>query len=149
MASLIEAIIKDGEMELNQFVDKQLQAILMQVQLWHKLDKQVKQNVPAALHEHFQVICVRDGQLIIHAYHPMAAARLKWLTPVLIMQLPSEYAIQEICIKQKPRIKQTKMLRKSYLTEHALTSFTTLAEQVSHHPELAQSIRQLLQNHKS
>lgn len=136
-------------MELNQFNDAQLSALLWQSQQWLSLDVQVKKYVPSNLHPFFKVICVEQGELVIYAYHAMAATRLKLLKSSLLLQLQQLYSgIQDIRISQHPQQVPVIKAKSFSIPKRVLPQFSQTARKLAHHKELAQALNNLVRHHQ-
>lgn len=133
-------------MNLNHFSSKNenLNQLLAQSAHWHKLDKALKQLMPANLAQYIQVACIRDGCLMIVACSSMAAGRLRMLLPTLLpalQQVEAGIVATQVKIDLLPAPK--KITKKAVLSQTARAALADSANAVSHHPELAQALRRL------
>lgn len=136
-------------MQLTHYADSQLSELLRRSKQWQMLDTLVKQNVPPALHDYFKVICIQNSQLIIHASHPMVAARLKLLQPALLGLLDEQLAVDSIIIKQKPHTEAPRKSKDFKIPQRALVAFDKTAQKLQHHPELASALQRLIEHHQT
>lgn len=135
-------------LQFEQFQDKNLNALLSQSKVWIDLDKQLQNIVPHVLRGHFRIICIRDGKLVIYAYQPMVAVRLKILAGDLLAKLKLE-TVHTIIIKQQPQCCEEVSGKQQFkISNNALSSFEATARQLSHHNELAQALNRLVIHHK-
>lgn len=138
-------------MKLEQFIagDSRLSGLLQLSRYWQRLDTEAKRLLPPNLHRHFRVVCMEESTLVLHADTPMAATRLKMLLPALLPQLQAiEPRIAEAKIKVSPASPETPKNKNFHISAHALDCFSKTAEKVAHCPELAQSIRKLVENNR-
>ncbi|OSI18019.1 DciA family protein [Neisseria dumasiana] len=124
--------------------DSRLAALIKQSQQWRKLDRQVKQIMPANLRPHFQTACVEDGVLILLADNNMALSRLRMIAPGVLPQLQEIVAdIREVRVKIVPKQAEAARENRLVLSDAAIEGFKDTAERLAHHPELAEALRQL------
>lgn len=128
-----------------------VQNLFRKSQQWQKLDKQIKQLLPANLRLHIQTACVRDGILILAAANNMAASRLKMILPVLMLQVQQlDDRISEVKIKVIPKTPQPVKENSLRLPESALDAFDDAAAQLKNrHPSLAQALSDLSEKHRN
>lgn len=128
--------------------DNRLSALLAQSQKWRRLDREVKQLMPANLRPHFQTACVENGVLVLLAGNNMALSRLRMIAPGMLVSLQGiEPEIQEVRVKAVP--KPLKPVRENSLvfSQKAVESMQDAAVRVRHHPELAQALRKLAEKY--
>lgn len=128
--------------------DGRLLGLLKQSQQWSRLDREVKQIMPANLRPHFQTACVEEGVLVLLAANNMALSRLRMIAPGLLPQLQNIRSdIREVRVKMVP--KQPEPVRKNrlVLSEAAVEGFKRTAEQLERYPELAEALRKLAEKH--
>ena len=130
--------------------DRQLESLLRQSQQWCKLDKEVKRILPANLRPHFQTACVSGGRLVLLAANSMAASRLKMILPALLPQLQKlRDDIDEVAVKNLPKMPEPKKENSLHLSETALASLEKAADGVrDRHPGLAEVLDKLAEKHK-
>lgn len=136
-------------MKLNQFNDKQLSTLLHQSQQWLNLDVQLKKYVSANLHPFFKVVCIEQGELVIYAYHAMAATRLKLLKASLLSQLQQlSWDIQDIRISLHPQQVSVIKAKSFSIPKQVLPQFSQTARKLAHHKALAQALDDLVRHHQ-
>lgn len=125
--------------------DAQLKNLLKMSRQWQKIDRQIKQMLPHNLHAHVQTACIENNCLILSAANSMAASRLRMITPALLPQLQkiSDIQITEIHIKVLPQNPSPERKNNLYLSNTARNALRTSAQQLSHHPQLAQALQKL------
>lgn len=129
--------------------DQHLQNLIQRARYWQQLDQKIKHILPANLRDHLQTACIEDGQLIIHAHLPMAAGRLKMLLPVLLPKLQQlDSRIMHVQIKMQPKNPPAERSKNFRITPDALNHFQHSAEQLAHHPQLAQALLDLIRHHR-
>ena len=76
-------------MNLDSFSKKnaQLRHLLTQSAHWQRLNTYLRQELPANMHKHFTVACVRAGDLVVIAHNSMIATRLRMVLPTLLPAL--------------------------------------------------------------
>ncbi|QEY25962.1 DciA family protein [Neisseria zalophi] len=125
-----------------------LLTLLQQSQQWQKLDRQIKQVLPANLREHFQTACIEEGTLVLLANNNMAASRLRMITPSLLPKLqnlhPDIVSVRIKTIPTRPLPPRENHLK---LSKTAVQSFRHSAEQLQHHPKLAEALQKLAEKH--
>lgn len=134
-------------MELNQFAQNSptLRHLLQQSQYFLMLDKRVKSLLPPNLHAHFKVACLQQGELVLLAKSSMAASRLKMMVPAILAQIQSiDEHIVQVKINVLPENPTPPKEKHFHIPDSVLTHFEETAEQVAHHPQLAQAIRDLV-----
>lgn len=126
--------------------DRRLQALLQQAQQWQRLDREVKNILPANLHAHFQTACVNNGKLILLASNTMASSRLKMILPSLLPQLKLLRAdIADVQVALLPRPPKPERKNTLQLSDAALQSFEdTAAKLQTQHPKLAERLENLV-----
>lgn len=138
-------------MELNQFAQNSpvLWRLLQQSQYFLALDKYVKSLLPPNLHTHFKVACLQQGELVLMAKNGMAASRLKMMLPIILLQIQSfDENINHVKISVQPENPPPPKNKRFHIDETALQHFETTANQLAHHPELAQAIRNFVVNQR-
>ena len=129
--------------------DNRLKNLLHTSRYWLKLDADVKKLLPPNLHPHFRVVCIENNTLVLHVSAPMAATRLKMLLPALLPRLQQLDAdIQAACIKMRPHNPESKCTKNFRISSQALNCFEQTANQLNHHPELAEAMRQLVKHNR-
>ncbi|MCS4533377.1 DUF721 domain-containing protein [Neisseria montereyensis] len=125
-----------------------LLTLLQQSQQWQKLDRQIKQVLPANLRAHFQTACIEEGTLVLLANNNMAASRLRMITPGLLPKLQNLHPdIANVRIKTIPARPLPPRENHLKLSEAAIQSFRHSAKQLQHHPKLAEALRELAEKH--
>ncbi|WP_165089654.1 DciA family protein [Neisseria yangbaofengii] len=129
--------------------DTHLQALLQQAQQWHRLDKEVKNILPANLCAHFQATCVENGKLVLLAANNMASSRLKMILPSLLPQLKLLRAdISDVQVRVLPKTPKPERKNTLQLSEAALQSFEdTAARLQEQYPKLAGRLEKLAKKH--
>ncbi|MDK4683790.1 DciA family protein [Kingella negevensis] len=127
----------------------QLNNLLQLSRYWQQLDTQIKRLLPANLHPHFHIVCIEQDTLIIHASAPMAASRLKMLMPTLLPQIQKiNQQIGKIQIKNRPKNTTPTPPKNFHISPKSLSYFEQTAQQLSHHPELAQAMQKLVEHNR-
>ncbi len=133
-------------MNLDRFSKKnaQLRHLLTQSAHWQRLNTYLRQELPANMHNHFTVACVRAGDLVVIAHNSMIAARLRMVLPTLLpaLQLIDE-SIETVRVKVQPKEYQAPIDKQANLTPTARQELARSADALSHHPELAEALRKL------
>lgn len=126
-----------------------LTGLLQQSKLWQMLDAEVKTRLPENLHGYCKAVCIdENGALILYAYAPMAAARLKMLQPALLSGLQQKYShIRTIRIKVRPQQKPAARQKNFRISPRAAEHFLDTADRLAHHPDLAAAMRCLAHHH--
>lgn len=138
-------------MKLDQYTqtDRNLHNLIARARQWQNLDSQIKKLLPANLHPHMQAVCIENGVLIVHAHAPMAANRLKMLLPALLPQLQQLHPqLQSLTIKIRPKNPPVVAEKNFRISGQALQYFRQSAARLQHHPELAQALQHLADNHE-
>ncbi|CRZ19614.1 DUF721 domain-containing protein [Kingella kingae] len=136
-------------MELDKLLapDGNLTGLLRQAQYFNQLDQLVKRLLPPNLREHCRVVCVEESDLVIHAYIPMAASRLKMMLPALLPQIQQHCDwVRHIRVYTQPRNPSPERNKTHSIPSDALPSFERTAQKVEQYPELAQALRDLIQH---
>ncbi|QMT34309.1 DUF721 domain-containing protein [Conchiformibius steedae DSM 2580] len=128
-----------------------LRGLLARARYFSRLDSEVKRLLPHNLAAHCRVACIDgEGRLVLFVSGNMAAGRLKMLLPALQPRLCAldEHIRSVVCKISPPDIPppRVKNLR---IPEHALDNFERTAEQLAHHQDLAQALRNLVRRHRS
>lgn len=131
--------------------DQRLGGLLQQAQYWNTLDGEVKRLLPANMRAHCHVVCIEQGELILHTDSAMATSRLKMLLPAL---LPAIQALDERIVRTHvhtvPRSIAPKSPKPHHIPADALPYFEYAAQRVANRPTLAQALRKLVAHrHKS
>lgn len=125
--------------------DSLLQDLLHQSRYWRSLDKSIKKMLPENLHAYFHVVCISQGDLIIHATSPMAATRLRMLLPMLLSRIREQDShIVQVVVKVLPQDNQVKKEKTFRISPQALGYFEETAKHLTQHPELAHALQQLV-----
>jgi hypothetical protein len=133
-------------MNLDRFGQKnaQLKQLLTKSAHWQRLGTCLKRELPANMHDHFTVACVRDGQLVVIAHNSMIASRLRMVLPALLPSLQQiDHNIEAVRIRVQPAEYQAKVVKQANLTTKARQELARSADALSHHPELAAALRRL------
>lgn len=129
--------------------DRHLHSLIQRARAWQTLDGEIKKLLPANLHPHMQAACIENGVLIVHAHAPMAANRLKMLLPALLPQLQQLHLdLRSVAVKMQPKNPPKPSTKNFRISNRALQYFRQSADQVRHHPELAQALNQLADHHQ-
>lgn len=138
-------------MELNQFAQNSptLRHLLQQSQYFLMLDKRVKSLLPPNLHAHFKVACLQQGELVLLAKSSMAASRLKMMVPAILAQIQSiDEQIMQVKINVLPENPTPPKEKHFHIPDSVLPHFEQTAEKLSHAPELAQALLDLVAHHR-
>lgn len=137
-------------MQLESYVDKTVASLLQQVRIHQTIDQLIKQNVPSALGAMFQVACIEETVLVVFAQNNMVANRLKWFIPQILSILEAQGypTIKHVKIKIMPQTAIQQKSKNCVLTPGAVKAFNETAQKVSHHPELAQALLNLVAHQK-
>ncbi|MDO5072816.1 Protein of uncharacterised function (DUF721) [Neisseria animaloris] len=128
--------------------DSRLLNLLQQSQQWRRLDTRLKQIMPANLRAYFQVACIEDGCLIILAANNMASSRLRMIVPSLLPQIQNlKSDITDVRIKVVPKQPVKVRVNSLQLSSAAAARFLESAEQLEHHPKLAEALHNLAKKH--
>lgn len=129
--------------------DPHLANLLRSAHYWQRLDAQVKQILPANLRPHFQTACIDNGCLILLAANNMAASRLRMILPGLLAQVQQlDHSIIEVRTKIVPKPPATPRENRLRLSKTALDTLDDSAQQLQHHPELAEALQRLVSRHR-
>ena len=122
--------------------------MMQQAAKWRRLDQNVKKILLPNMGDFYQIACIQEQTLIIHAQNAMIASRLKMTAPALLMSI-SELAncpVQRVQIKVKPYIPQQARQKQANLSNMAQQELAKTSDAISHHPELAQALKILARN---
>lgn len=134
-------------MDLNHYAQTSpaLHNLLQQSRRFLALDREIKALLPANLTAHFRVSCVKDGVLVLMASNAMVASRLKMMLPAILYQIQELHdEIGKIDVKMLPENPQSPREKQCHLNENVLANFEQTAQQLNHHPELAQAFLDLV-----
>lgn len=130
-------------MDLNKFTkkDAKLSSIMEQAAYWRRLERQVKQKLPSNLKDHYQVVCIKQGSLVIYTENAMVASRLKMIAPALLSSLNElDSSITKIKVQVKPQNPVLPKQKHIKLSQVAQQTLQEAATQLEHHPELSEAL---------
>ncbi len=129
----------------------QLVQIMQQASQWRRLDKKIKQILLPNMQDFYQIACIKEQTLVIHAQNSMIASRLKMTAPALLLTI-SELAgcpVQRVQVKVQPQTPQKIRQKQANLSSTAQTELAKTSEAMGHHPELAAALSNLIAHSKN
>ena len=129
--------------------DNRLNLLIARSHEWRKLDNLVKQILPSNLHNYVQVACVERGCLVLLVNNTMAASRLRMLIPALLPRLQNiSHHISDVRTKLVPQTSPPPHKKQHHFSDYAIEQFSQSAEKLQHHPELAATLKKLVNRHR-
>lgn len=96
-----------------------------------------------------QTACIDNGCLILLAANNMAASRLRMILPGLLAQVQQlDHSIIEVRTKIVPKPPAAPRENRLRLSKTALDTLDDSAQQLQHHPELAEALQRLVSRHR-
>ena len=123
----------------------QLVQMMQQAAKWRRLDLQIKKILLPNMQDFYQVACIQEQTLVIHAQNAMVASRLKMTAPALLLSI-AELAglpVQRVQVKVQPQTPEKARQKQANLSNTAKTELAKTSEALNHHPELAQALKAL------
>ena len=129
----------------------QLVQMMQQAAKWRRLDQQIKKILLPNMQDFYQVACIKEQTMVIHAQNAMIASRLKMTAPALLLPISelAKHPIQRVQVKVHPQTPEKAKQKQANLSHVAQTELAKTSEAMSHHPELALALKKLSSRNKN